>query len=399
MNSSRDQKQRSVMTTVLIGCGIGCGALAIVGVIGALIGGVWAFSPGQQRAAASIVSDDSLGSIHVEDLAKDAGVRSMLTEAFRRWDEVNRRRQAEMLPENMRWLSRMQGQSNPTGMGFMIPREIVIAVEEGDGEPMISAAINFRAMVRPFRWMVLAAAGQEDEILEIYRDYEIVGDDTVVMAFADSTLLVADRRKSLRLAIDRMEDGGETPVAPFDPPPLPAPETEWDVYGGLHNRQYSVEALLEWWLPLEEPLPSGAESLRFGIDWETADSGFLRLDLQLSDPQSAAEWRPLIEQQLADAAMSLGQDGLLLESDLTSVDATMTLDVEFSGLQAAITTWIENFDQATWSQIDYEAGTYDEGTDQDPEYGTGDPQDMLEEEGTPPAAAESPPAENSPAVD
>lgn len=386
----------------LLGCAIGCGALALLAVLAAGAGFWWLVSPGEQVATEGIAGGESLAVVHFAGLNDDPGVRELLTGAWWEMQRAADRRRAEESPEALRWLEEMgRAQSNPSGLAMWIPRELTVAVERGaDGAPAYLVAVNLASFPRLIRTLVrqVARSAEGEVARERHRGYEIeVLGPGGALSFAGSTLLFASEPELMRRALDRLEDGPE----PGSMTALAAAGTgddRWDVRGALLDLDGGLGDLLAGLLPpaadpspgagaapgavrrpiLEaperpagfeadagaggagaagppnvaaEPPPPSAERATFGVDVVTGDRIEAELRLDCASAADAREWLARLDQ--AARRLESGHGALAARVDGTVEGAQLRAAIELTGvagwLESAIAAWMaETADGGGW---------------------------------------------------
>ncbi len=348
MEPAKPAEKRGLTTPmkVLIGCGVGCGVVAVAAVVAGVLGFFWLISPGKQTPTDAIVGDDSLGAIRVEDLAEDPGARQLVTRVLTRMQEIDRRHQAEDLPPSLRWLQELQQSPSAQDIEMFIPREVTLTFERAAAgeEPHIVVAFNLRGLVRLVQQVLALAARAEgpggDPVKTVYRGHEIFildPQEETVLAFVGGTLLFSDHPEAVKRAIDRIEAGaGAAHVRAVE-----APAGDWDVAGSLDNE----EGLLDDWLQEvaaeEGPPPGEVRRLGFGFDLVSADEVAGTMILECADVASAVAWLPRLEAKYREMAEEAAGHGLTLTHHARAEGSRVLADLRLEGLEAALDRWLE----------------------------------------------------------
>ncbi|MEM9596660.1 MAG: hypothetical protein AAGD06_20495 [Acidobacteriota bacterium] len=329
----------------LIGCGLGCVGLLVVGLLAAMVGGFWFLRPGTQHPTAVAEGPGSIGVIRLHDVGEDPGAKEMMTYLVQTLQDVDRRHKKEQLPESMRWLADLQGQEQGTGgLEMLLPREATLAFEPrgADADPAWVLALNIRAMARPLRllWKTMARGESGEE--QTHLGQQIVAlDGETWSAFYDSTLLVSDHLPSLRAALDRIATGSQG----GDPGGTRAagPEGTWDVEGSLSNHDDGVARFLEAMVVRElgdaeiVPPASGDDlELSFGVDIASKDAVQGRLVLRCADVREAVAWLGFLEPRLDYLRDDARRKGLELTVQPKAAGADVEIPFELSGIAARI---------------------------------------------------------------
>ena len=91
-------KRLSTGQKVLIGCGIGCGTIIILGIIIFSLAAWWVFSPGDQVATNRILHSDSMGVVRMENVTENQGAMEFLSHALQEAQRISQDRSSGQLP-------------------------------------------------------------------------------------------------------------------------------------------------------------------------------------------------------------------------------------------------------------------------------------------------------------
>jgi hypothetical protein len=376
-----------------IGCLAGCGCLFLlaIGLIAGLV--FWSVVPGEQVPSQGIVGEESIGSARVERIAEDEGVSEFLLAALIEWIEAARRVQQEQMPEELQWLTYLQGSAEGElkDLKKVLPRDATLILEPpvllDDGQidrvPWV-AAINVNRYPRLIRFFTRRFLGViDDPGHERIRHRGVVIDsfeDGFAAGFLDSTLLVADEAGDVVAAVDRLLDGTGGVSVAQRLGALSSDLGEWDFESAVLNqdgvfddwisgaffRERSPRKLFEdqgadagidsgelSFEPQFEPLslPSGGvDRVTLRFDVETRDTARARLDFSLEPGSDVEGWRNALERSSRDWFEDARQRGLDVQiviaqpADSSIRDSAEGLVAEFevSGLIAVMKSWVES---------------------------------------------------------
>lgn len=356
----------------LVGCGLACGGLVLLGVLGIAAATWWALSPGDQAPTRTVATDDSLGVVEIDGLAEDEGTRELLDRVLSRAERIGQEQQREALPPSLRWLSDLRGsRSSSAGLGMLIPHDLTIAFERGEGgEPTLVVAANFKAMVRPIRF-ALEHATDSDLRLADYRGQRLLlSDDGSGITFVGGTLVYADTVPALERAVDRLRDGRSAAGRPAEAGParprVAIPEGSWDLVGRLSDEEALLSDYLERWPggeaesePWREPGEGPAEAvpaevvpaeavpadLAFGLDVESADAIHGRVVLAAASPETAEAWRRRLATRWQALAERLERRGARLEWSDAVVGERVETELRVVGLETAADRLLERLER------------------------------------------------------
>jgi hypothetical protein len=326
----------------LIGCAIGCGALALIAVVSGAIGAWWLVRPGDQHPTEAVISADARGSFRVADLGADPGVSALLDRFVR---EAQRQQQKDMPP----WMRQMQqmgsAASSPSaGFRMLLPRQATVSLEpstEGRDDPAVLAAVNPRGMTQLFHMMI----ARTNTVTGRHRGHELIrlGNDAWATVVG-GTWLFSSEEGVLRQGIDRLLDGG--PAAPATPANLGLPSRPWDVTGVVEERDAELAHAL-WG---DEPAPDGVRRALLGVDVATSDATSGRVVVECDSAQSAETVALALDRRAAERASELAGDGLALRASSRVDGARAVLDWELSGIDAALAVWMAQQEHGGASQ-------------------------------------------------
>lgn len=333
--SETPRKRLGGLEKLLIGCAVGCGVLVVAAIVAGGLGMFWVFSPGEQIATDRIVGEGVTGVVKMHELADDPGVEALVTKALREFNEINRRQQEEALPEDLRWLARLQRQPSARDLRQFIPKEATLVFEPapvGEDAPFV-VALNPRTMVRPFK-ALFALASRADENEEIRTEhrghtiYRFDEDDGGALAFVEGTVLFSNSRAALARAIDRVEDGLAGSVDPGERLGRDIPEGTWDAVGVLGNDAGLVADLLG---DREAVEASVEDEVRFGLDVVSADE--IRLAAFV---KGSPKTRALLDARLGEWREQAADKGLELDARVADRGGELEVELRLTGIETAI---------------------------------------------------------------
>lgn len=373
----------------LVGCGLGCGVLLILGIVAAVGAALWVFRPGTQHETATVVAEESVATLRLEDVGRDQGTQEFLTHAINTFNEANRQIRRENMPENMRWLSDLGNQdANPAGMNMFFPRDLTLSFEERDPEELaamgnpgtvddlaIVGAVNFRSFVRPIR-MIFEFAAERDETARIrpHGEHRLLGlERNAWICFVDGTLYFSGSPSALEAALDRLDRGEVNRLWTAE-----IPEGDWDVAGTLEEGSHMIEEILAWSLdpkaslddlerrareaekvaegdgtetaedaPADHPLPrldprlgdpdEVVGELAFGADIRSADAVTVVFHLELQSAEWAERYAEVLREKWQERADRVAEEGLDLGYDVRVEGSKVVGEADLVGLEG----WIE----------------------------------------------------------
>jgi hypothetical protein len=315
-----------------LGCAIGCGAFALLAVIGGAIAAWWWVTPGKQRPTLAIASREAAGAFQVGDLGADPGVTALLDHVLLE----TQRRQQQGMPPWMRQLQRANGGSPSTGLRMLLPRQATFALEpsgQGDVAAWI-LALNPRGLTRLFHTFLPDGA-----VTGTHRGYELVSFGSGSHAsLVDGTILVSNDEATLRAGIDRLLEGEAVPPPP--PPDLGAPVRGWDLAGTVDNRGGTLDALLFDGGEVPGGEVPGIERALVGLDVASRDLAAGRVVVECSDRDAVALAVEALRRRAAERAATLSEQQLELRSAVRTEGSRAVLDWEVRGVAAAASRWL-----------------------------------------------------------
>jgi hypothetical protein len=330
-----------------VGCAIGCGVLALVGLVAAGVGGWWLVAPGEQRPTAAVISPAAAGAFHVGDLGADPGTTALLD----RFILESQRQQQQGMPP---WLAEMQRASARTsspssGFRMLLPREATIAVEQlpgGDAAPVV--ALNARGLTRLFDILLR----QGEQAAGSHRDHALARLGAEAWgAMVGGTFVFATEEAALRAGIDRLLDGEAAPAAARVE--LPGSPRDWDVTGVMANDDGTVDRFL-W---EDGGAPEGLRRASFGVDLATGDMLAGRLVADCESAAAADETLRALHDKLAEEAPELAARSLELRAAFRAEESRAIVDWEVHGLAEAVARWVADVaTPAALPEPDTEAG-------------------------------------------
>lgn len=352
----------------LIGCGIGCAVLIMIGVGAAVFVGWWITSPGKQVATERIIAPDANGVVHFSGDMALSECAELLGHIMTRIQEEQNRQTGAQLPEGLRWLEEMQRQQQmqgaSAGMAVWVPREVTLVLYGGDAQQDRSfvVAANFRQFVRLFRTIVKAAiqANHPDDPARMihHNDYEIMGDEDMVLCFAGGTVLFANDLDRMRDTLDRLDQEDLEAIEPqsvfagFD-----QLKESWPLIGILPNQGDGLVAeliagsnLVDFDLEpgmVEAPEDVAQQAvaevaeMHFGLGLESAD--VLRGELQvfLKGEDASDGVKRYLERRGEALREWAREKGLEPHGEITVQSRSVHQELRLSGLKALVDRSIE----------------------------------------------------------
>lgn len=285
---------------LFVGCAIAGGLLVIAGLAAFLYATYWLVSAGRQAPTAAVVGPRSAGVVRVSDLAADPGTRALVGEFMARAESAS----AGGGPQLPKWMRDMQAAQARQGITQWLPREATLTFEPGaDGDFGMSAAVNPRGMVLPFRLALMPALSREkDATVSRHGRHQLIAfRKSGALCFMDGTIVWAADAERLRAALDRLERA----ISKGAPSPDPARALAgvWDVSGwfdrplaataravALAERGEAVGTAIG--LGDEREPPAGLRGLRFGIDLRSRSDAEAALDVAFASVEDAAAAEP-----------------------------------------------------------------------------------------------------------
>ena len=259
---------------LFVGCAVVGGLLILGGMAAFAYAIYWLVSAGRQAPTMAVVGPQSAGVVRVSDLAADPGTRALVGEFMARAQSAS----SSGGPQLPKWLRDMHAAQARQGISQWLPREATLSFEpREDGTFGMSAAVNPRGMVQPFRLALMPALSRErDATVSRHGRHQLVAfRKSGALCFMDGTIVWAPDAARLRAALDRLEPAVKNgPPAPDPARTLPG---QWDV-SGWFDRPLAVTALaaavadrgdaIATALDLADAAepPAGLRDLRFGLD-------------------------------------------------------------------------------------------------------------------------------------
>lgn len=156
-------KKKSTGSKVLIGFGIGCGTLFVLGLILAGIGIWWVFSTGDQVATDKILHSNAKAVFKVGNVSASKGATQLISHIFREFQRVNREQTSAQLPALIRKMQQYSdSQSDPAMMlKFFSPKEMTVSMTfDESGTTHYVVAANPKIGTRIIRTFVKMVAQQ-----------------------------------------------------------------------------------------------------------------------------------------------------------------------------------------------------------------------------------------------
>ncbi|MEM9558428.1 MAG: hypothetical protein AAGC60_29520 [Acidobacteriota bacterium] len=330
---------------LLIGCGLGCGCLVLLGAVLLGLAGVWIFTPGKQVSTLAVATPEAPSVVRLDDLGSDAGTLEMLDALAVALSTAQNQNRRDQLPEEWGWLADLDSsQGSGRGLAMFLPREATLRVEAPGpaGESRWVAALNPRAFARPLRMVFESAAesaGAETGMTLGGRPALETGDG-MLLVFVDGTIVVGSEATLVEDAIARLERGVTSPLE-ARPPAGP-----WDLIGRLQGHQ-----ALAFVPALDAPTDSAladdpALRLDLGIDIAGADrvlfGAHLACTAACCSDSTECPFAEALRAGYADLAQRLADDtGMTLRVEITPEADHLLLEAELEGVAAALADTLE----------------------------------------------------------
>jgi hypothetical protein len=287
---------------LFVGCAVVGGLLVLGGMAAFAYAIYWLTSAGRQAPTLAVVGPQSAGTVRFSDLAADPGTRALIGEFMARAQSAS----SSGGPQLPKWMRDMQAAQARQGITQWLPRETTLSFEpREDGTFGMSAAVNPRGMVQPFRLALMPALSREnDATVSRHGRHQVVAfRKNGALCFMDGTIVWAPDTTRLRSALDRLEPAIKNGAPAPDPArTLPG---QWDVSGWLDrplavtalaaavaDRGQAIATALEL-ADAAEP-PAGLRDLRFGLDLRSNSDTDLALDVAFASAEEAAAAEPAL---------------------------------------------------------------------------------------------------------
>ena len=120
----------SPFAKVLVVLAVTCAALFGVVLLAMIAGGVWLFMPGSQVESTRAIPAGSTMIARVHADVDDPGVSQLLALVGRQVQAAQQAQQARELPEELRFLARMQSANMTDALASLWPRDVTVAAAE-----------------------------------------------------------------------------------------------------------------------------------------------------------------------------------------------------------------------------------------------------------------------------
>ncbi len=328
--------RRSTGARALMGLGIGCGGLLLVGVLTLAGAAYWAFAPGHQAPSARIVGPRSAGYAHLADLRDDPGAQALCGRILREATRVSSATPAAEEPgPGFDWpaLLRRAAVEERELLEILLPYDATLSFEPDPGAgPRQLAALNFRRFVRPAAALIEHSAAAHPEIE--HRPEAVPGgaflfsESGWLVARDRGTLVAASAGSELGAALELLE--GEGPDARTEAR-IEAGRSDWHLHG-----QLAPELLPRGGLAGKLLGAKLIEEIVFGLSIRSEDRLQGRVTIDAGGPEGAAALRPALGLMLMMAEGQASLSGMALEQELSVRDQRVVIDLDLSGLDRFI---------------------------------------------------------------
>lgn len=335
---------------ILLGCGVGCAALALIAVGAGIYGLWWVFSPGKQVATDIAIAPDTVAVVSFSGGDKSQGLAELLGVLMSEATEAARRQRPVALPKPLRFfeeLSQAQPSQSAIGVQMMLPREATLAFVPGDGGRLHSImAANFQTFLRPLRaLMVRSARGSKaDGHINHHGNFDILGlRNGGVVSFVGGTLVWADDEALLDATLDRATITSRPLPAIVDLSTLDALRRRYLVACVVDNRTGLLAHLTEPWSnasdvsterdtrDVEDLLPQ-VQRLTLGLRLPSSDRAEAELTLSLPGDTAVRELQSALQAELDAARTAAGRHKLALDWTTTPGDGRLEAKITVTGL-------------------------------------------------------------------
>jgi hypothetical protein len=220
----KPKKKRSGLQKVLIGCGIGCGAIVVLILIGVGVLGWWFISTGEQVATGRILAADSIGAIRLENVAENKDAMDLASSAIKEIQQRNNQKSSGQIPpffESLRNYSQSNQDLTPV-LKMFFPKEATVSITSDEsGEIRYVVAANFSAGTRLIQKILHASFSNEGspekriistpygDLFPIDLSNRKAGDkeEWGAIGFYKGTLLLGNETKTTVSAMSRLAQG------------------------------------------------------------------------------------------------------------------------------------------------------------------------------------------------
>jgi len=334
----------------LIGCGIGCGVIVVI-IIGLAVAGMWWLSsPGEQIETEAVIADESVAIMHFdgEDLS---GFSDMANHFFDEFQEQQSRVRQSELPEELRWIERLQSMQQRDAaaeMAVFLPYEMTFTIGDspsGSDEISFIGAANFRQFVRPVR-MMLNNAAQDSSTFKGHKILHI--GDRETLCFYEGTVILASDIRIMEQTLDRIDNGAYSPEqAPEALSGYDSLRGTWPVFGLLENQDRLLIRIADhdpdWFDGLgsseseRDQLLTQVRRITFGLTATSEDALRCELVLDLQDSAATDHFRGYLGERLEQFRDKLLRSGLELDYTMNPDGNRLVTTAEITGMAQAIT--------------------------------------------------------------
>jgi hypothetical protein len=310
---------------VLVGCGIGCGALVLVAVVAAISFGVWVKRPGEPLEPRRLLGPDATGYVEWHLALDDPGTKAFVDRVVERARELQSESEAR-LPSWLRsWLASRREREMAEDVQAIFPVVLAwTATEAGAAEHHLVTVSLMRAgnRLKLIDWGLgfLVSRDDDTEVIsyedeQIYR-FPLPEGGSFTFFLRGSDLFIVSDPAAARRAVDRLRTADAAPATPtaldrlFDATAKDAP-----LRGACTN---DTGQLARLWRTLDRPALADEapwdEALGLTLTGRLQGDGALVGTLELIGPDP--EWAALHASTFADALrqeFSVGE----LEVELT----------------------------------------------------------------------------------
>ncbi len=329
------QERKWTAKRLLIGAGIGCGALILLFFVVSFSIGYYLYMPGDQVSTTRVLDRDSMAVFRLENLGQDGGVSDLLETVMEEIHRMDRERQKD-LPGFARFLADLRrgySKKDLEGMKTFLPREVTVSLEEvpGQEDPEAVMAVNLSRFPRLIRFVAWMGRDQRDQT-----------PDSVAVDFVENTMIVG-RRSLLARVVSRMKQPSDADSP--DPELLEAYRSldpRWDFHGVVVNRNNFLGRNFGRSDQEAEESPPGegledtfkdVHKMTFGIDIVSADEAEGEVVLDCLNEDKAVE---LLKDLASDLQAELADAGLDATSSIQRTQNLVTLRVKVHNLREAI---------------------------------------------------------------
>lgn len=312
----------------LLGCGVGCLGLVVIGVVLFSIGAYYMVSPGAQIATDTIVGPESQAVFRLYGGRQDSQLGSLLVMMVNEIQRADR----QNMPEGLQWLSGLGNQSQAKELERWVELEATVTMEEGELGLEPVAAVNLPLYARLARWAITWTGTATPYAGYTYyrypdRNNPLRERNEPVFAFADNTLIVAGDRRSMEAVLNRLASDGPVELPPTLEEPLSRLHDQWDFYGVAESGVLRGDFF-------DNPeLDSSYRQLEVGLAADGEDSVSGRLTLHFSDQETALRAEPMVEEYFRARQDELRLEGLTTTCTVRRLGTQVATNFSLLGLR------------------------------------------------------------------